>query len=98
MFELLKVKKSIYKIISTLMSANKKVSYKKRALPNLSFTWKLAKIIPKVLRVEQFIFQALILIWQTLRRSFDVYADIIALTSLSELIKAQILSFLNQIR
>ena len=53
---MLKVKNDVFKTTSLLMSANKKVSWKKQALTTSSSTWKLAKTILNVLRVEPSIF------------------------------------------
>lgn len=74
MFILLRIRKNILKTTSTLILAIKKVFLKKPGLLNLYFTWKLAKTISNVLRVELSIFLAPTLVGQTLRPNFDAYA------------------------
>ena len=88
MFILLRVRKSIFRTISILMSANKNISLKNLAFLSLSSTWKLARTIPNILRVEPSIFWGLMLFWWTQRPSFDTYASIIILILLLKLIRA----------
>lgn len=56
MFVLLKIKKCIFKTISILILANKKVFWKNEIFLSLFFTQKLATIISNILRVEASIF------------------------------------------
>ena len=58
MSALLRIKNSISRTTFILKLANKNISWKNWALSSLSFTWKLARIIPNVLRVEPSIFLA----------------------------------------
>lgn len=86
----LKIKKDIFGIIFILVLAKKKVFWKNRALLNLFFIRKLAKIISNVLRIKLFIFWALALVKQTLKPIFNANAGFIT-WNLVKLIKASTL-------
>lgn len=75
-------------IIFILLSANKNDSWKICARPSLSYIWKLAKTIPNVWKMEPSIFQALTLVWQVLKPSFNENAGVMTLILLPESSKA----------
>lgn len=86
-FALLKVRKGIYKTISVLMSAIRKISPKNQGLPTLLFIEKDAITISKVLRLEPLIFWAPTLVCWTQRSSFLAKVRLIAFTFLPKSIK-----------
>ena len=83
-----KVKKSISRVISMLMSANKNISSKKQKFLFLFLTKKETTTISKVSSFESSIFWVLTLVSYIRRSSFFAKSGLIALTSILKSIRA----------
>lgn len=69
-------------LFSILVLANKNIFWKNRVFPSLFSIWKFAKTISNILKVEPSIFCIPILVQQILKPSFNMYTNVMALTSL----------------
>lgn len=69
-------------LFSILALVNKIIFWKNRVFLSLSFIWKLVKTISNILKVEPSIFCIPILVQRILKPSFNMYTNVMALTSL----------------
>ena len=98
MFASEKVIKDILRTTFILMSANKRVSSKNQTFPSLFWTEKPANTILYVTKSKSSIIWVLTSVFRLARPNFAAKVEIIALTSLPELIRAWTLFPWNWIR